>query len=344
MNILYLYAELMGYQMPVLKEYVIRHGAFVHVFHWDHKKLTPYKPEVIEGVSYYQRSKFDYISLLECCEKIKPDIIYVSGWMDKEYLKVARHFKIKGIPVVVGCDNQWKNTFRQILGSIYFRLFMRKFFSFIWVPGPYQYEYARRIGFKKKQILFHCYTADVELFHRAIPPDSSYPHKFLFLGRFEEIKGVEMLAKAWNQIEDRKDWELTFIGNGSLNKKLEKYPNIELKEFISPSKLIDEIVKYGCLILPSIDEPYALVIHEAMAAGLPVIASDVCGAAPIFLINGYNGYTFEARNIEALKERLELVINFDNDHLIMLSKNSRARSEIITPKIAAASFMSALLY
>ena len=59
MTILYLYSELMGYQIPVFKEYVTSYNAKVHVVHWNHKKLTPYVQTSIEGDTYYNRSDFD---------------------------------------------------------------------------------------------------------------------------------------------------------------------------------------------------------------------------------------------------------------------------------------------
>lgn len=332
----------MGYQIPVLEQYVEKYNSKVHVVHWDHKKLTTYAPPVIKNVTYYKRSKLNAKTLCGLIDGINPEIVYVSGWMDKSYLKACAELKKKGIPVVAGCDNQWKATIRQRLGVVYFKFFMDKYFDYLWVPGPFQFEFARRLGFAKNRILFNCYSADVELFTPNNLHNSSLPHRFLFLGRFEKVKGVELLAQAWNEIENTRHWTLTFIGNGSLKEKLSNYPNIEVKEFIPPELLKKEISRYGCLILPSLSEPYALVIHEAMAAGLPVLATEVCGAAPVFILNGYNGYTFQANSIEILKGNMQLIMNMPSLKFKEMSINALKQSEIITPEITAASFMSIL--
>jgi glycosyltransferase involved in cell wall biosynthesis len=45
----------------------------------------------------------------------------------------------------------------------------------------------------------------------------------------------------------------------------------------------------GCLVLPSRFEPWAVVIHEAAAAGLPIVCTSACGASTRFVCDGYNG-------------------------------------------------------
>jgi glycosyltransferase involved in cell wall biosynthesis len=47
-----------------------------------------------------------------------------------------------------------------------------------------------------------------------------------------------------------------------------------------------------CLVLPSMVEQWGLVVNEAVAAGLPVLLSDRCGAAADLLVEGENGYSF----------------------------------------------------
>ena len=344
MTILYLYAELMGYQIPVLQEYTSKYNADVHVVHWDHKKLTPYKPPVIENVHYYNRSSIDYIGMLELVKKINPTITFISGWMDKEYLKIGVQLKKNGTTVVAGCDTQWANSFRHNVAHFIFRFTYKKSFTHIWVAGPYQFEYARKLGFKKSEIIFNLYSADTVSFGNNSKKDHNdeYSKNFLFLGRLEEIKGITSLLIAWNNISNKRGWSLTLIGNGTLSEGIMNNSNVILKDFMQPAELINEIHKYGFLILPSLKEPWALVIHEAMAAGIPVLASDVCGAAPVFIVENYSGFTFKTNNIEDLTNKIIKIIEMKDDELRKMSFNAQARSQIINPEIAAACFISAL--
>ena len=65
--------------------------------------------------------------------------------------------------------------------------------------------------------------------------------------------------------------------------------------FVPLSNLI--LISCGVFVLPSIYEPWALVLQEFAAAGLPILCSSICGASPHFVINNYNGYTFTAGDV-----------------------------------------------
>ena len=109
-----------------------------------------------------------------------------------------------------------------------------------------------------------------------------YPHKLLFIGRFVDVKGLSFLLDAWKSIPDRKGWTLTLVGNGPLRDTLNGFPDVEIKDFMSQEQLATEMQNSGAFILPSIFEPWALVLHEAAAGGLPILASNCCGAVPCF--------------------------------------------------------------
>jgi len=57
-------------------------------------------------------------------------------------------------------------------------------------------------------------------------------------------------------------------------------------------------------VLPSLLEPWGLVVNELMCAGRAVIASDQVGAAYDLIRNGENGYVYPAGNVSALQEAL----------------------------------------
>ena len=60
-NIIYLYREVMPYNVAVFKE-LVKKNCIIHVVQDDYKKLTPYLPTEIKGVSYYKRSDFSKIN------------------------------------------------------------------------------------------------------------------------------------------------------------------------------------------------------------------------------------------------------------------------------------------
>lgn len=348
MRILFLEAELMGYQIAVIKELISKYQAEVYVMHWDHKKLTSYIPPEVHGLKYFKRSDFDLSTMNHTMIQLNPDIVYVCGWMDRAYLRLGRQLRKIGVPVVAASDTQWKGNLKQKIASLIFPYTIKKCFSHIWVAGPYQYEYARKLGFAKEEIIFNCLSADVDLFNKAYIESSAlkaskYPHRFLFVGRFEKVKGIDLLIKAWEGLEgDIKDWELCFIGDGTLFENLSSSSNITVRKFLQPEELIKNVHNYGCLILPSRVEPWAVVLHEFSAAGLPIICSDSCGAAPVFIIPNFNGFTFRSEDAADLMNKMRRIINKNDSELMAMSRKSHSLGQKITPKIAAANLLSVL--
>lgn len=346
MKILYLYAEVMGYTMATIRS-LLSLGFEIHLVHWDTRKLTPYEPEKNEKVFFYPRSSYPAGKLEKLVCDIKPDIVVVSGWMDKAYLGIAKLLKKRGIPIVVGLDAQWKRTYKKSMASMLGHAgYFKKYFSHVWVSGTYQYEYARRLGFEKEEIVYDLYSADLQIFNGCYSQnleakERNYPHRFLFVGRLEKTKAVDLLVDAWRMIDDRKKtWELLFIGNGALKEFLERQNDVVVRDFMQPEAFKEEIASAGCFILPSRYEPWGVVIHEFAAAGLPLICSNVCGAAQKFLINGYNGFTFASEDVNALAEKMLNIIESDDETLRRMGKCSHCLAQRVTPTTSAANLLS----
>jgi glycosyltransferase involved in cell wall biosynthesis len=346
MKILYLYAEVMGYTISTIRELAER-GNEVHVVHWDHKKLTPYKAPPVPNVFMYKRSELSVEQIKKLAENIAPVVTVVSGWMDRGYMSVAKQLRLEGLPVVVGFDAQWHGTPKQWLAIILSRFsFFSQFYSYAWVAGLYQYEYARRLGFAKKNIVYDLYSADLRLFNQAYnnskeDKQNQYPHRFLFVGRFEPVKGLNVLLQAWEQLGAKKgDWELHLIGNGSLKAQLGATAGVVIKNFMQPEQLIQEAATAGCFLLPSRGEPWGVVVHEFAAAGLPLIVSDVVGSSSAFLISGLNGFSFKVNDSKDLADRMLKIINMTDQELHAMAVSSHALSQRITPETSAGNLLS----
>jgi len=75
---------------------------------------------------------------------------------------------------------------------------------------------------------------------------------------------------------------------------------------------------------------------------LPLILSNKVGAADHFLINGYNGYLFDAGNSNSLLDKMNMISSLSKKELIQMSKNSYRISEKITPHTSANNLLSLL--
>ena len=342
-TILILYSAFMPYNLIVVKE-LIQMGCTVHIVRWT-KCNTPYVPSELPNVNYYDRNTFANVhSLLHKVREIKPDLIWVSGWIDKLYCRVVGLYrKEHDIPVVVGSDTQWRGG-KQWLNVFFSPFRHRRWFSHIFVSGIWQYEYARKLGFDTNHILMHNLSADVSTFMSVDInlKQYHYPHKLLFIGRFVDVKGLSFLLDVWKSIPDRKGWTLTLVGNGPLRDTLNGFPDVEIKDFMSQEQLATEMQNSGAFILPSIFEPWALVLHEAAAGGLPILASNCCGAVPYFVLDNYNGRLFTPGNISSIREAIQLLITTSDEDLIRMSYKSRELSRRINPEIVAQTLLSVI--
>jgi len=344
-KILYLYAEIMGYTLATIK-FLKDLGFEIHVVYWDQKKVSSFQFEKIDGIKFYPRSHFNSTSLKKISLSLKPDIVVVSGWQDFGYLKILRSLRNNGSKIISGFDAHWKGTFKQIILSR-FNFLVQIFYEYAWIAGSFQIEYARKLGFKKEKIVYDLYSANLELFNsffkkNNLSKKNKFPHKFIYVGRFEKEKSLDILINAWLKIKNRKDWELHLIGEGSMYDKLIDINDIFLHSFLQPDDFEEIISQTGCFILPSSYEPWGVVIHEFSAAGFPIICSDNCGAGASFLINGYNGIKFKSGNIDSLMESIKQIINLQDHQLYNMSQNSNLIAQKINPTTSAYNLVSIL--
>ncbi len=347
MKILYLYTEVMGYNLPIFDRLVSHYSATVEVFHWNENKLTPFVPEVAEGVTFHPRSSYSVNEMIAFATNLNPDVVYISGWQDKGYLSVVRKLKSLGIPIVAGLDSQWTGSLRQRVGAQLIRwVYKPRYFSYVWVPGPMQYEYAARIGFTKTEILCNLLSANSAIFADAAlqraQPHSVARHTFLYVGRFAKQKGIDILIKAYRIYKEKYQgtWSLICIGNGPMAADLAQHADIHVQGFQSQQALSQQAQRAGAFILPSRYEPWGVVVHEFASAGLPLILSECVGARPQFLIDGANGYTFYHYSAEDLAYKMSLISTQSDEKLVSMGMLSARLAEHITPDIAAASLMS----
>ena len=347
-RVLFLYAEVMGYTIAVLKA-LSALGFELHVVHWDKRKLTDYKRPQLPNTTFYPRSTMTPKNIAQLARSLDPAITVVSGIQDKGYLGPALMLRRMKKIVVSGFDTKWSGGIKHSLAGFFGRFGLFKlFFSHAWIPGPQQYEFVRRIGFKDQEIVSDLYSADTsaysaqEVRFREKKADK-YPRQFLFVGRLEPEKGLSTLKEAWLKLGDhRGDWQLLLVGSGSLESSLVGVPGLTAQGFMQPSELVSVVANTGCFVLPSSSEPWGVVVHEFAAAGLPLILSSEVGSARTFLIPGLNGYSFKSGDVESLSQALLQVIRQSDSTLFGFGQASSDLARRITPSTSAAN-LSGLL-
>jgi glycosyltransferase involved in cell wall biosynthesis len=231
-------------------------------------------------------------------------------------------------------DNQWLGTAKQWLGILSSRFYLRPLFDVAFLPGDRQADFARRLGFCESRIWWGYYTCDHSRF--LLPEDAVDPHpskSFLFVGRLVEAKGIADLMAAYSSYRLRTDsaWPLMICGTGPLERHVRGVQGVDVRGFVQPSDLPEVFAGAGCLVLPSVFEPWGVVVHEATAAGLPIICSTACGAAPHLVEDGYNGFLVGPGDPEGLSSALLRFTLLDGSEQRAMSLAARSLSFRYTP-------------
>ena len=340
-RICFLISEYEPHHITTITSLLDNYDVEILSFSYEKKKRTP----KLKNFTAYSAWKYATKDIYSKVEAFNPAIIVTSGWMFKNFISVCRKIRKKHKVRIVGySDTPWYGRPTQKINALISPFYLKRVFDYIWVAGIRQYDYARKLGFTNNQIIFNCLSANNILFEEISieAKKLKYPKNIVYIGRYAEVKGLKYLLEAWNSVEDKKGWKLTLIGEGPLKSKLQssyKDNSVLWKEYMPQKKLIVELQNAGCFVLPSIYEPWALVIHEAASAGLPIICTDVCGAAPHFVIDNFNGYKVKSNSAISLKNAIENVINKSEKELLNMSLRSRELSKSINPSLTAASVM-----
>ena len=141
---------------------------------------------------------------------------------------------------------------------------------------------------------------DVERFS----PSKCEGKRVLFVGRVHERKGIDRVLKAWVKVhKEDEDAKLLVAGRGEFEAQYKKMAydlglkdSVEFLGHVAEEELPSLYTSSSLFVMPSYYEAFGLVTLEAMAAGLPVLATDT-GIAPEAIEKGKNGYLIDDENM-----------------------------------------------
>ncbi len=165
----------------------------------------------------------------------------------------------------------------------------------------------------------------------------------LFVGSIYQRKGIYYLSKAIANLQQQGyPVHLTLVGRGSADQKLIESTGVKADVLLnlSTDDLLEEYKKAHLFTFPSICEGFGQVILESLATGLPVIASAHTAALDI-LDEGIDGFILPIRSIQAIEDRIKLIIN-QSAMLEKMSLNARIKAEEFTDEKFAVRLLSSL--
>lgn len=258
-------------------------------------------------------------------------LVHLAGWAGHPALPLGLLLaRAHGIAVSMESDTPlppvsplWKQVFKRVFYPLLFAL------PALLLPGgTRQAQLFRHYGVKAERIRIAGMTVDVAVISRyrnAITPEqragirqslgiAGHSRVFLYVGRLEPHKGLQELISAFSQLHDaNREASLLLTGDGSMYDSLQKHAvsdsRIHCTGRLAGASLLDAYVAADVFVLPSRFEPWGLVVNEAMAAALPVIASDRVGCVDDLVIDGESGLLVPAENVERLAAAMQQLLD-----------------------------------
>lgn len=174
--------------------------------------------------------------------------------------------------------------------------------------------------FKYSEVVNH--AIDVEEYSKKMNIMRNDKVRFIYLGQLIERKNINLMIE-WINSNDN-DFEFYFVGNGPLRKKIitiTKNDNrIHYLGKLSKSKIKILLKDFDFLVLPSKEEPFGIVLLEALSSGVPCVVSNVSG--PIEIIEeSKTGFIFDKENKTEFFSVMNNCFNIDDDLYYFMSSN-----------------------
>ncbi len=252
--------------------------------------------------------------------------VHLAGWGHPVLILTIVTLKLRRIPFTLESDTQlratergWRAWMKKVAYPVLFRWPV-----FVLPAGHRQAALFQFYGVSLDRIRVARMTVDIGAIQSiAVVPRTEWRRAVglpedavvvLFVGRLEPHKGIGVLIEAFERLASIVPRPyLVLVGGGSLEKKVRsgavRGGRLRLAGRCSQAEVVQWMRSSGVLVLPSTFEPWGLVVNEAMACGLPVVATDAVGAGDDLVEGGANGLIVPAGDTEALARALEALVS-----------------------------------
>lgn len=193
--------------------------------------------------------------------------------------------------------------------------------------------YCKRYGAIQDKIVRYPFTSvfEKDLLQRRRPKEEKQKirgklgiweeHMIISVGRIIHLKGFDILLKAAEVLDD--SWGIYIVGGQETSElaglsRDRNECNVHYIDFIPKEKLWEYYQAADLFVLPTRNDPWGLVVNEAMANALPVITTTQCIAGLELVKDGINGYLYDCEDVDALKN----ILNKASMHIEELSELS----------------------
>jgi glycosyltransferase involved in cell wall biosynthesis len=232
-------------------------------------------------------------------------VAHLAGWGHPVLMAVIAALSLRGIPFSMESDTQLPASRRGLKELVkrltYPWLFRRP--RLLLPGGERQARFFRAFGVAPARMRKAYMTVDTRGLER-MPVQGTADWRqrqgisendtvFLYVGRLEEHKGIPQLLDAVGAVRTAGGTRWVIVGDGTLRNLVEQAAAADPRILYTGRQPTATVVQWmrasDALVLPSLFEPWGLVVNEAMCCGLPIIATDRVGAVDDLVFDGLNG-------------------------------------------------------
>jgi glycosyltransferase involved in cell wall biosynthesis len=312
--------------------------SFGKIIAWDVPLIGGYRHEILPALGRRDQLSFwrpvNY-GLAKHLTRTNFEVLWVHGYNRWFNWRAIAGAKMRGLKVLVRDEATRLTGTRHKLKGLAKRIFfliLRNLCDGFLAIGTLNAEYYQSYGIGPERIFSVPYAVDNAFFRdkaktasgereclrRQLGLEPGRPI-ILYASKLSEVKRGTDLLEAYihlspDQIQEPKSY-LLFIGEGNQRQSLEEraramnWSSIKFLGFKNQTELPRYYDLCDVLVLPSVFEPWGLVINEVMNAGRAVVVSDQVGCGPDLVKDGENGYVFKAGDIAGLRLALDSILS-----------------------------------
>ncbi len=274
------------------------------------RKFTLFPGEDYETVSVWRRLRAQF-SLLRRCQTVLIGI----GYNQADIIILSWLLRLLGVRVVVMSESKFDDFPRRCGFELFKSVLLWSYCGAI-VGAQRQHSYMRFLGFHRRPVLPGYDTVGLDRIRGqggGVLAPSGKPFKqrdFMFVGRFVAKKNLFMLVEAFATYcaaAGENGRRLVLVGSGPGEAELRARitalgieHRVDLPGFLDAQAVSLALSGALALVLVSTEEQWGLVVNEALAFGLPVIASTAVGSRDVLVDNLINGFIVEPGSIDGI--------------------------------------------
>lgn len=294
------------------------------------------RPKVpVAGMEKFANCEIRWIEDNEYCGVMEllgemPRVFVVSGWGTAAFNRMRDEANAGGARIVGMSDNNFIFSFKEIVKAIRFRTMLRDRYDEFLVPGRAAARLLRFYGFPNEHIHFGMYAAADSIF-KCGDPLVMRPKKILFVGQLCRRKNVVNLAKAFLSVDEktRKGWTLEICGCGPDRPCIPADRSIVVHDFVQPEALAKIYQSARVFALPSREEHWGVVVHEAALSGCALLLSRQVGATDDF-VDQANAFLYDANSSRELKDAIVAALSMTDADLDLAYRQSIQRGKSVS--------------